>query len=172
MILASGLAVGAVVALGLTLMASVRRRRRDLAVLRTLGFTQRQLAAAVAWKASVAALVGVIVGVPLGIALGRWLWALFAREIYAVPEPTVPVLQVALVALGAPVLANMVAALPGTQRRSYAHRATPARRVTLEALLRTVAGGTPFSLGTPWSWPRTSRTVGHGFLGGSVVRHP
>ena len=48
--LGGGLAAGAVVALGLTLIASVRRRRRDLALLKTLGFTRRQLAAAVAWQ--------------------------------------------------------------------------------------------------------------------------
>jgi hypothetical protein len=112
-ILASGLAAGAVVALGLTLAASVRRRRRDLALLKTLGFTQRQLAAAVAWQASASAIIGVIVGVPAGIALGRWLWTLFARAIYAVPEPSVPVVQVVVVAIGAIVLANLVAAIPG-----------------------------------------------------------
>ena len=112
-ILASGLAVGAVAALGLTLAASVRRRRRDLALLKALGFTQRQLATAVAWQASIAAITGVVVGVPAGIALGRWLWDLFARDIYAVPEPSVPVLQVVVVALGALVLANLAAAIPG-----------------------------------------------------------
>jgi hypothetical protein len=112
-ILAAGLAVGAVVALGLTLGASVRRRRRDIALLKTLGFTRRQLAVAVAWQASVAAIVGIVVGVPVGIALGRWLWDLFARNIYAVPLPTVPVAQIAVVALGALVLANLVAAVPG-----------------------------------------------------------
>ena len=69
--------------------------------------------AAVAWQASVAALVGIIVGVPIGIALGRWLWDLFAHNIYAVPLPTVPVLEVVVVALGALVLANLVAAVPG-----------------------------------------------------------
>jgi ABC-type lipoprotein release transport system permease subunit len=112
-LLAAGLAAGAIVALGLTLAASVRRRRRDLALLKTLGFTRRQLAATVAWQASVAVIIGVALGVPFGIALGRWLWILFAREIYAVPRPTVPVLSVVLVALGALVLANVVAALPG-----------------------------------------------------------
>jgi hypothetical protein len=112
-ILAAGLAVGAVVALGLTLGASVRRRRRDIALLKTLGFTRLQLAVTVSWQASVAAVVGIIVGVPGGIALGRWLWDLFAREIYAVPQPTVPALEIVLVALGALVLANLVAAVPG-----------------------------------------------------------
>ncbi len=112
-ILATGLAAGAVIALGLTLAASVRRRRRDLALLKTLGFTQRQLASAVAWQASVAATVGIVIGVPVGIALGRWLWTLFARAIYAVPEPSVPVVEIAVIALGALVLANVVAAIPG-----------------------------------------------------------
>ncbi len=112
-LMATGLAAAAIVALGLTLTASVRRRRRDLALLKSLGFTQRQLAAAVAWQASVSSAIGIIIGVPLGIALGRTLWTLFAREIYAVPQPTVPVLSVVLVAVGTLVLANLVAAVPG-----------------------------------------------------------
>ena len=112
-LLAAGLAVGAVIALGLTITASVRRRRHDLALLKTLGFTQRQLAACVAWQSTVAAVLGVVAGIPLGIVVGRWLWILFAREIYAVPRPTVPGLPLVLIGLGALVLANAVAAIPG-----------------------------------------------------------
>jgi hypothetical protein len=112
-LLALGLAAGAVAALGLTLVASVRRRRRDLALLRTLGFTQRQLGATIAWQASVAGSVGVVLGVPLGVVAGEWLWTLFARRIYAVPEPTVPWLSLLVVVLSTLVLVNVVAALPG-----------------------------------------------------------
>jgi hypothetical protein len=112
-VLALSLAAGAVVALGLTLEASVRRRRRDLALLRALGFSRGQLRSVVAWQASVAGLVGVVIGVPLGIVLGQWLWTLFARYINAVPEPTVPVLSIFIVAACAFALANIVAALPG-----------------------------------------------------------
>ena len=112
-LMATALAAAAIVALGLTLTASVRRRRRDLALLKSLGFTQRQLAAAVAWQASVSSAIGIVIGVPLGIAVGRTLWTTFAREIFAVPEPTVPVLSVVLVAVGTLVLANLVAAVPG-----------------------------------------------------------
>jgi hypothetical protein len=112
-LLAVALAVGAFGALGFALTASVRRRRRDLALFKTFGFTHRQLAAAVAWQASITVGVGVIIGVPLGILAGRGLWDLFAHEFYAVAEPTVPVLSVVLVAVGALVLANVVAALPG-----------------------------------------------------------
>jgi hypothetical protein len=112
-VLATGLAAGAVVALGLTLVASVRRRRRDLAMLKTLGFTRRQLAATVAWQASVVGVTGIVVGVPVGIALGRWLWDTFAQAIYAVPDASVPVGEIVLVAISALVLANLAAAIPG-----------------------------------------------------------
>jgi FtsX-like permease family len=112
-ILSAGLALGAVLALGLTVAETVRRRRRDLALLKSLGFTRRQLSAVAAWQASVAAVVGVAFGVPIGIVLGRLLWILFARNIDAVPEPTVPVWPIVLICLGAIVLANLVAALPG-----------------------------------------------------------
>jgi len=112
-ILAGGLAAGATAALGLTLVASVRRRRRDFALLKTLGFTRGQLAAAVAWQSTTIAVVGLAVGIPLGIAAGRWLWLLFAHELSAVPEPTVPVVSVTLAGLIALVAANLVAAFPG-----------------------------------------------------------
>jgi hypothetical protein len=112
-ILGASLGVGAVVALGLTLLASVRRRRRDLALLKTLGFTRRQLGLTVACQSTAAVAIGTVVGVPLGIVVGRILWDLFARGINAVPQPTVPVVTVVLIALGALVLANVVAALPG-----------------------------------------------------------
>ncbi len=54
-----------------------------------------------------------MVGVPVGIEVGRELWTLFARSINAVPDPTVPVLSTILIAVGALIFANVVAALPG-----------------------------------------------------------
>jgi hypothetical protein len=121
LVLGLGLTVGAVTALGLTLVASVRRRRRSMAMLRTLGFTGRQLRASVAWQSSVAVVIGLVIGVPLGIVAGRFLWDLFATNIYVVPRPTVPALAIVAIAFGAMVLGNLVAALPG---RLAAH--TPA----------------------------------------------
>jgi len=112
-LLAVALAAGAVLALGLTLVASVRRRRRELALLKTLGFTRRQLAATVSWQSSVAVLVGVLVGVPLGIAAGRALWIRFADALSVVPQPTVNALPIVLIVVGALLLANLVAAVPG-----------------------------------------------------------
>ncbi|TML12678.1 MAG: FtsX-like permease family protein [Actinobacteria bacterium] len=111
--LGSALAGGAVFALALTLIASVRRRRNDLALLKTFGLTPRQLAAVVAWQSSVAVAIGTVVGVPLGVILGRGLWDVFAGELHAVARPSVPTLSIGLVAIGALVLANVVAAVPG-----------------------------------------------------------
>jgi hypothetical protein len=112
-VLAVGLAAGAVAALSLTLVASVRRRRRDFALLKTLGFTRGQLAGTVAWQSSAIAVTGLVAGVPLGIAAGRWLWLAFARELSAVPDPVVPAASIVIAALAALALANLVAALPG-----------------------------------------------------------
>jgi ABC-type lipoprotein release transport system permease subunit len=112
-LLAALLALSAVIALGLSLASTVRRRRRDLATLKASGFNRRQLLATVCWQSSVSVASGVVVGVPLGIALGRWIWTLFARDIYVVVQPTVPALSVLAVAVGALEFANLVAMVPG-----------------------------------------------------------
>jgi hypothetical protein len=125
-LLVSALVLGAIAAITLTLVASVRQRRRDLALLKTIGFVRRQLASVVATQATVAAVVGIVFGIPLGLVAGRWLWDLFARQIYAIPSPTVSVYSLILVALGTLVLVNVVAALP----------ARTAARTPTAALLR------------------------------------
>ena len=97
--LAGLLAIFGAAMVGHALVTSVRRRRRDLALLKTLGLTTRQVAAAVAWQASTFALLGAVFGVPAGWALGRWLWSLFASEI-GIPGTFVLPLQVFLVVAG------------------------------------------------------------------------
>jgi hypothetical protein len=110
-LLAAILALLGVTMIGHALVTSVRRRRRDLAVLKTLGFVKRDVAAAVAWQVSTFALVGVALGIPLGIVLGRWLWTLFADQIGIPASPVVP----ALIWIVVPVVvvaANLIGALP------------------------------------------------------------
>ncbi len=116
--LAMAFASGVVVAFGLTIVASVRRRRRDLALLKTLGFTRRQIGAAIAWQASASVAAGLLIGIPAGIFLGRWLWDLFAHQIYAVPRATVPALSLVLLGAAAVVLANIVAYFPSRSAAS------------------------------------------------------
>jgi hypothetical protein len=44
---------------------------------------------------------------------GRLLWTAFADDIHVVPTASVPTVSIVLIALGAIVLANVVAAVPG-----------------------------------------------------------
>ena len=118
-------------------LASVRRRRGDLALLKMLGFTQRQLASAIAWQASIAAVVGIVVGIPLGVALGRWLWTLFAQEIGAVPAPTRAGVVGGSRRVGRHHPRQRRGGVPGSKRRTDADGAGPARRVV--AISRTTA---------------------------------
>ena len=102
-----------VAAVGNTLVTAVRQRRRDLAILRTIGFVRRQVAAVVAWQATWLSLVAVFLGIPLGVAGGRWAWNLVASSIGSVSPPVVPTLAICFVIFAALTLANVIAAWPG-----------------------------------------------------------
>ena len=88
------------------------RRRRDLSMLKSLGFTRRQVSATVVWQSSLIVAVGLLVGVPLGVALGRWLWMVFADRLPVLVRPSVPALVLAGLACALIALANLVAAVP------------------------------------------------------------
>jgi hypothetical protein len=106
------LAAIAVAALAHTLATAIRRRRRHLAVLKTIGFDRRQLLATVGWQALTFAAIGLLVGLPLGVAAGRWAWYLFAKQIDVIPEPVTPLALILLLVPAAVVIALAVAALP------------------------------------------------------------
>lgn len=95
------------------LVVTTRRRRRDLALLKTLGFTPRQVSVTVAWQATVVAAVALAVGLPLGVASGRLAWSAMAERLGTAAEPVTPVRAVILAIPIALVLANAVAWLPG-----------------------------------------------------------
>jgi hypothetical protein len=92
------------------LVTSVRRRRRDLAMLKTLGFTRGQVSQTVAWQATTFALLAALAGLPIGIAAGRWAWRLVADQLGVVSGPVVPPAPVLVVAAGALLAANLAAA--------------------------------------------------------------
>ena len=94
------------------LVTSIRRRQRDLAILKALGFVRRQVWTTVAWQASCVAVISLAVGLPVGIAAGRWAWSAFAGNVGVVPEPAIPLVAAMLVVPITLVAANIVAALP------------------------------------------------------------
>jgi hypothetical protein len=113
LILSALLALVGVVTLVHSLVSLVRTQRRDLAVLKTLGFTRSQVAGTTAWQGTVFVAVALVVGVPLGIALGRWCWLLIADQLGVVSAPRVPLPAIIVLVPAALLVANLAAAVPG-----------------------------------------------------------
>jgi FtsX-like permease family len=95
------------------LVSSVRRRRRDLAVLKTLGFLPWQVSATVAWQATALAVAATLAGLPLGVAVGRWTWRLVAAQLGVVAAPVILPVQLLVIAAAAVLAANLIGAGPG-----------------------------------------------------------
>jgi predicted lysophospholipase L1 biosynthesis ABC-type transport system permease subunit len=128
LLIAGLFAIAAAAALAHALLTSIRRRRRDLAVLKTLGFTRGQVIETIAWQATTVAAVGVLAGLPLGVGVGRFAWHLFATDLGVVPEAVTAFGATALVVPATVLIANLVAALPATT----AARTEPARVLRAE----------------------------------------
>lgn len=118
------LAVGTLVHV---LVTGVRRRRRDLAMLKALGLVRRQVLGVVEWQAVALAATALLFGVPLGILAGRLSWAVFAASAGVSPAASVPVPLVLATIPVTVALAVLIAAWPGRA----AARVRPA--VTLRA---------------------------------------
>ena len=102
-----------VATVGNLLVSSVRQRRRDFAILKTLGFVRRQLMLVIAWQATSFSILALLIGLPLGVIGGRWSWILVASGIGSVSPPFVPVLAIAVVVPATLLIANFTAAWPG-----------------------------------------------------------
>jgi predicted lysophospholipase L1 biosynthesis ABC-type transport system permease subunit len=110
--IALGVAIAALLALALTIVASVRQRRRELALLKSLGMRRSQLRAVVLSQASTILVVALIIGIPSGIAAGRWAWTAFANAIGVVPAPVVPTTTLALGVLALLAAGSILATWP------------------------------------------------------------
>ena len=102
----------ALVAVGHALVTAVRRRRRDLGLLKTLGFNRRQVGATVAWQATTLATVGLIVGIPAGLAVGSIVWRLVADGLGVSVTASIPALGVLLTIPAVLAFVNLIAYLP------------------------------------------------------------
>ena len=93
-------------------MTTVRRRRYDLAVLRSVGFTRAQSRGAIAWQATLLAVLGLLVGVPLGVVVGRVVWRSVAEDFPVAYVPPIEVLALLVVVPVALLVAQALAAGP------------------------------------------------------------
>jgi ABC-type antimicrobial peptide transport system permease subunit len=112
-VLGIGLAAVALLTIAHLLMTSVRRRRRDFAILRALGFTSWQVRGTLCWQALTLAGIALVIGVPAGIACGRLCWQVFAHQLGITPVVAVPAAVLAVMAAGWLAAAVVIAALPG-----------------------------------------------------------
>jgi ABC-type lipoprotein release transport system permease subunit len=110
-ILGALLALLAAATLAHTLVSSVRRRRRELAILQTMGFVRRQMRLAVYWQTATLVSIALLVGVPLGILAGRFAWNSFADNL-GIVATTSGWLPVVLIVPGVFLLAAAIAAVP------------------------------------------------------------
>jgi ABC-type antimicrobial peptide transport system permease subunit len=113
LLLAALLALFGVATLGHVLVTGVRRRRRDLAILKVVGMRQGQLLRVVSWQAAALTAVALAIGVPLGIVAGKWSWSLFAGSVGVATDPSIPFLLLLAVAVVALLLAALSATIPG-----------------------------------------------------------
>jgi len=113
LVLAAVLGLLAVATVTHLLVTSTRRRRRDLAVLKTLGFVRRQVSAAVAWQATLVVGLALLLGIPLGVAAGRSVWVVFAAHLGIAKDTSLALVPLLLAVPLALAIANALAAGPG-----------------------------------------------------------
>jgi ABC-type lipoprotein release transport system permease subunit len=99
-------------ALAHVLVTAIRQRRRDVAILKTMGFVRGQARRAVAWQSTFTVLVAMAIGVPLGIGGGRFLWGRVADNIGVRSRPHVSLILIGILVPAVIVIANLIAALP------------------------------------------------------------
>ena len=113
------LALSSLVAVGYFLVVASTRRRRSMAVLRTLGMEARGVRQVVTWQGLTIAVLGLLVGLPVGVLVGRALWRLVADGLGVVTSVTVPALTLVLVSIVALVIGPVltIGPAPAAARR-------------------------------------------------------
>jgi ABC-type antimicrobial peptide transport system permease subunit len=107
----------ALLTVGHVMVTSMRTRRRDLAILRSLGADRGWIIRAVHWQATVLTALPVVVGIPVGIVLGRLIFGAFADSMGAVRDAAMPLLTIAVGGFAVVIVANGVAAVVSRRTR-------------------------------------------------------
>ena len=116
LLLGAALSLLALLTMTQLLLTSVRRRRRDFAVLRAPGCIRGQVRGAVSWQASALTGAALCLGIPAGV-LGGWVaWRVFAAQLGILRPVVVPLVTLAMLAAAALAAAVAIAAIAGSPR--------------------------------------------------------
>lgn len=107
-VLAAFTAMLGIAALQNVLVTTIRRRRRELATLRSLGLTPRQTIRCINWQSLSLTFVALVAGIPVGILVGTRTWAAATHSIGVATDPNPPTLTIAVFALVALVVATAI----------------------------------------------------------------
>jgi hypothetical protein len=121
------LAAVGLVAVAHAIIVTLRRRRPDLAVLRSIGLGSNGIYQAIGSQAAVITVIGAAIGIPLGVAAGQALWRTLATSLGVVISVTVPWPTIIVVAVVTSLAIAVVALIP----------ARTAARTPIAAALRT-----------------------------------
>ena len=94
------------------MLSAVRRRRQDLAVLKSIGFVRSQIRGAIVWQALMFGVVALAVGLPVGVLGGRAAWSLAAGDLGIPSYPVAPVIGAVVVAAALLLLLAITAVVP------------------------------------------------------------
>jgi hypothetical protein len=126
--LSSLLGILALAAVAHAVVTAARRRRRELALLKTLGFERMQVRTTVAWQATTLGFVGVVVGIPLGALIGAVLWRRISAGLGIADVAVVPSFPLLVILVAVLLIVNAVAFVPARRTAN----AWPARVLTAE----------------------------------------
>ena len=94
------------------LISSTRARRRDFAVLKTIGLVRRQVASSVMWEATALTGASIAVGMFFGLLAGQVLWRRFTGDLGVRASAVVPFSALAIAAAVLLLVANLIALVP------------------------------------------------------------
>jgi hypothetical protein len=127
MVLAVFLATIGVVALAYTASMTVRRRTGDLALLRTLGMTSREIRRVVLVQTAILVGAGLSLGLLLGVLVGRVIWRLTVDSVHVAFSPIVPAAAIVAIVFATIAVAQLATAIP-RRRAAGLHPAVILRR--------------------------------------------
>ncbi len=94
------------------LLAGVRNRAPDLAILRSLGFSSRQTNRSILWMSTTTVGIGLLVGIPLGLVLGAVVWRRVAGSLDLGGDMATPWSFLAVLTVAMLVAAGLLALIP------------------------------------------------------------